>query len=115
MSTPCSQHDSGLSPQLLKYGDGQRFSHYQDFLRAPETKFDDEVLRKGYSNDTEALRAELYRTKLKLLATQLAYENLALSVGSPNSRLAQMDSTFRLYVLILICFGDDVYARDPHL
>jgi len=85
-----SQHGSGLSRQ---YEDGQRFSRYRDLLRAQETRFDDP----GYSNDAEALRAELYETKLKLLAAQLACENLALSVGPSNSCFSRLDST---YVLI---------------
>ena len=65
----------------------------------------------GYSNDAEALRAELYETKLKLLAAQLACENLALSVGASNSCFSRLDST---YVLIPICFDGDVFAYGPH-
>jgi len=37
----------------------------------------------------------------------------ALSVGSSNSCFARLDSTFHLYVLILIV-DDDVYAWRPH-
>ena len=76
-----------MSRQLLQYEDGQLFARYRDLLRAQETKFNDEVLWED-GNDTEALRAEVYKTKLKL---QLAYENPALSVGTSNSCFARLD------------------------
>ena len=73
-----------------------RFSCYQKLLQVHETRFNDTALRGESvypSNSMEALRVELYLTKLKLLATQLSYKELAFSVatcsgpGPPNTTL----------------------------
>jgi hypothetical protein len=79
------------TPYVLHGLDYQRFFSCRDLLRTHET--DVTVLREGLGDNVGVLRAKLYETKLELLATQLAYKELSLSVGSC---FCQPDSTFQL-------------------